>query len=284
MKRAAAFALGLAIALPACAQRGGGHASFGSHSAPSFHSAPAYHSAPAFRGSRSPAFRYNGGARVAPSYRYPQRITLPGARYSAFAPAARPTFYNKNHPIIVNRPRHYPRGVGILTYPTSAFGYFPYMGFYDGFYDDGFYDSDYFDSGYAGPSDNSYAQPSDSGYAAAQPEYAPYPQQPQPDDGSAYSAPPPPGYMPYPYAYPQSAAPISPEMHYVPGSTDTITLIFKDGRPPEQIHNYLATHTTVTVIDGNHHRDIPIADLDVPATIQANRETGVGFQLPSARP
>jgi hypothetical protein len=72
-------------------------------------------------------------------------------------------------------------------------------------------------------------------------------------------------------------------MQYVPGSADTVTLIFKDGRPPEQIQNYLATRSTLTVIDGRHHHDIPLADLNIPATIKANRETGVGFQLPSGQ-
>lgn len=277
MKRLAAVALGLAIALPVCAQRGGGRGSFGSRSAPAFHSAPA------FRGSVSPAFHY-GGARLPPAYRYPQRLVVPASRGPVYAPAARPTFFHRNHPIIVNRPRRYPRRVGIYSYPTSVIGFFPYTGFYD----DGFSDSNYgLDSNDAPP----YAeQPSDNGYTGpseyppsedAQPEYAPYPQS-QPDETSAYPAAPPPGYSPYPYPPPQPAPAASPEMQYVPGSADTVTLIFKNGRPPEQVRNYLATRTTLTVIDGSHHREIPIADLDVPATIKANRETGVGFQLPSA--
>lgn len=181
----------------------------------------------------------------------------------------------------MNRPRRYPRGIGFYSYPTTSFAYFPYAGFYD----DGFYGSDYFDpndtqqppnSGYSQPLDNDYA---DNSYPQPGPQdYPPYPQTQYPD--TQYPQ------QPYPQAqYPQPEQPpaITPQMQYVPGSADTVTLIFKDGRPPEQIQNYLATTKTLTVINGSRHREIPIADLDIPATIKANRETGVGFQLPVSR-
>jgi len=61
----------------------------------------------------------------------------------------------------------------------------------------------------------------------------------------------------------------------------TTTLIFKDGRTPETIRDYIATRSTVTVIDGPRHHDIPVADLDLPATTKANRDSGSGFQLPA---
>jgi len=71
-------------------------------------------------------------------------------------------------------------------------------------------------------------------------------------------------------------------MQYAPGSASTVILIYKDGRPPEEIQNYLATRSTLTVLDGGRRREIPISDLNIPATVSANRQTGVDFQLPTA--
>jgi hypothetical protein len=64
-------------------------------------------------------------------------------------------------------------------------------------------------------------------------------------------------------------------------SEDAVTLVFKDGRPPDQIHNYVLTRTTLYVRD-QHHRDIPLDQLDLAATQKVNREAGVDFQLPEA--
>jgi hypothetical protein len=61
---------------------------------------------------------------------------------------------------------------------------------------------------------------------------------------------------------------------------DAVTLIFKDGRPPEQIHNYALTRTTLYVRD-QHHRDIPVDQLDLAATAKVNHDAGVDFQLPA---
>lgn len=60
-----------------------------------------------------------------------------------------------------------------------------------------------------------------------------------------------------------------------------VTLVFKDGRPLETIHNYALTRTTLYVTDA-HRQEIPVADLDLAATEKANREAGVNFQLPVA--
>jgi hypothetical protein len=64
-------------------------------------------------------------------------------------------------------------------------------------------------------------------------------------------------------------------------SEDAVTLVFKDGRPPEQIHNYLLTRTTLYVRD-QHRRDIPLDQLDLAATQKSNHDAGVDFQLPEA--
>lgn len=264
MKRLATVALGLAVTIPICAQRGAGRTGFASHSS------GVSHAAPAFRGyAPSASMRYRGApvSRAPYAYPYVSRPAAPSSRYMTVAPPARrPAFYRPTHYPYIDRRRPF-----IRTYPVGVVGYFPGV-FGSDLFDDSFYDQPYYDDSSA------YAQPlapqpdyADSGYPQPDPEdYAPYPQAqyPQPQ----YSQP-----------EPGQAPAIAPQMQYVPGSADTVTLIFKDGRPPEQIQNYIATKKTLTVINGSRHHDIPIADLDIPATIKANRETGVGFQLPVSR-
>jgi hypothetical protein len=80
-----------------------------------------------------------------------------------------------------------------------------------------------------------------------------------------------------PYSSPSNQAQPSP----VPESVEAVTLVFKDGRPPEQIHNYVLTRTTLYVRD-QHLRMIPTDQLDLAATAKVNQAEGVDFQLPSA--
>jgi hypothetical protein len=108
-----------------------------------------------------------------------------------------------------------------------------------------------------------------------------------PDNGAANA---PEGYEAEPPdQYADQQAPLAP---YQPGleashpapdpaSEEAVTLIFKDGRPPEQIHNYVLTRTTLYVGD-QHHRAIPTDQLDLVATAKVNQDAGVEFQLPNA--
>jgi hypothetical protein len=291
MRCLAAVAFALAATLPLCAQRGGGmgHAGFAAHGA------PAARSAPAFRGSFAPpsSFHYSGTAH-APMF-YSPRPAGSGFGYGVRPPINRPIFYpNRTHNFIIRNPRY-----GFGYYPS--FIYLPYGGFYDDWSDN--YDN--YDIGQQSAPDYSYLQP-DYGYPA--PDYG----YPQPDDGYAYPQPAPepdygyaypqpvPAYPAYPqsapvppYGYPEAVppgyqvyvpAPSAPQMQYVPGSSDTVILIYKDGRPPEQIQNYLATRSTLTILDGGRRRTVPLSDLDLTATIRANRQTGVDFRLPTATP
>ena len=101
----------------------------------------------------------------------------------------------------------------------------------------------------------------------------PYP--PQPEDQP--EPPPPPDPSPQqpntshraPYGGAPSPAPAAPP----------VTLVFKDGRPHEQIYNYLLTANTLTVLDQNR-RDIPVSQIDVDATAKVNLQAGVTFSLP----
>ncbi len=61
------------------------------------------------------------------------------------------------------------------------------------------------------------------------------------------------------------------------------TLIFKDGRSPVQVHNYALTASTLYALDGDSRQEIPLSQLDVPATVEANRKAGVDFALPVSR-
>jgi hypothetical protein len=64
-----------------------------------------------------------------------------------------------------------------------------------------------------------------------------------------------------------------------PDSEEAVTLVFKDGRPAEQIHNYILTRTTLYIRDKGRH-DIPTDQLDLAATAKVNHDAGVDFQLP----
>jgi hypothetical protein len=59
-----------------------------------------------------------------------------------------------------------------------------------------------------------------------------------------------------------------------------VTLVFNDGRPPLQVHDYALTGSSVFVAENGQQRVIPITDLDLPATIAQNRQAGVDFELP----
>jgi hypothetical protein len=82
---------------------------------------------------------------------------------------------------------------------------------------------------------------------------------------------------PYQGAYeaPFQAAPV----HAQPATV----LIFKDGRPPEKVHNYALTGTTLYALDGDLRQEIPLALLNLPATVETNRAAGVDFSLPVSR-
>jgi hypothetical protein len=56
-------------------------------------------------------------------------------------------------------------------------------------------------------------------------------------------------------------------------------VIFRNGRAPEQIHNYLLTRTTLTVLD-QPYRQIPLDQIDIAATVETNRKAGVDFSVP----
>jgi len=264
MRHLAAVAVVLAgMALPACTlnafSRGGSAGHGGSGSRGSFGGGSAGRASAGFRGgagASAPA-RYSGVRRYAgPGYAGTVRPGvargLPmGNRYNYGAqsgyPAARTSRYR--------RPYRPPYGAG-YGYGGGAW-VDPYL---LGYPDDFGYD--------------------DSGTA---PYYAAdgYDSQPDEPAGPDEQAP----YLPYQYNYGQSADVARPESRpqSLPGSAavgdEGVTLVFKDGRPREQIHNYMLSRTTLSVLD-KRHQEIPVDELDLAATAKANRDAGVDFRLP----
>lgn len=139
-------------------------------------------------------------------------------------------------------------------------GYYPYPYVIDpGFYDWG-------DSG-----DSAYDQ---GGPASA---YAPYT-----DYGDAYpESPQAPYNAPQPYA--QSPAPVYPGAASLAPEGEPLTLIFNNGRAPQKMQNYMMNAKALTDLDPQHYERIPLDQIDVAATEQANRARGVDFQVPGAR-
>jgi hypothetical protein len=128
-----------------------------------------------------------------------------------------------------------------------------------------FNDSDDYDSQPA--SNNAASQPYDYNNVP----YQTQPYQPQPEDQQETPAPPPQQNTSHRAPYSGAPSPTS--------SAPPVTLVFKDGRSPEQIYNYLLTANTLTVLDKNR-RDIPVSQIDVGATAEANLQSGVNFSLP----
>jgi hypothetical protein len=167
------------------------------------------------------------------------------------------------------------------TYGWIGYPYWPWYGW-------GYpYLTSYWPS-YWNTSDDNDSQPA-SNYAASQyPEYtpAPYeemqPEQPAPEPPAPEQQQQPgrPSYTPWPYSRPAPSAAAEPPSAPTPSRDAALTLVFKDGRPNQQIHNYLLTPSTLSVLDQGR-RDIPMDQIDVAATARLNREAGVEFSLPA---
>ncbi len=78
-------------------------------------------------------------------------------------------------------------------------------------------------------------------------------------------------------------APSTAPVRDQPAAQPATTLVFKDGRANQLVHNYALTGATLWALDGDTRREIPLDTLDLPATIKANRAAGVDFSLPSSR-
>jgi hypothetical protein len=247
MKLVSTLPLIFLIASSALGQRGAaaGHAGAAVPSGRSFSMASSGYS----RSSASvPAYRPNLAA--------PSRALYSSPSYSS--PIGPPPFGGtqpnpgKHYPYPTNGNRPYYRGA--YVYPA----YFGYGGFY----------------GYAGyPDDSSYAE---------QPQAAPAYQDANYQDMNAQAPPPDSGYE---GSYGQAPGrpayqPQAPAAAAIPDQPET-TLLFKDGRPPQQVQNYAVTSTTLYVLDGERRRAIPLDEIDLPQTQKTNRDAGLDFDIPA---
>lgn len=138
---------------------------------------------------------------------------------------------------------------GVPVYAAPDYWGYPDLGFYD-------------DSAAAEPA-VPYPSPDDSAVA-------PLPAEPLPPVERAEASPAD-TYRPA-YVSPGPEPPVEP----------ATTLVYKNGRPSEQIHNYLLTAKTLYVLDSSRRREIPLDEVDLAATQKVNQEAGVDFQVPTA--
>jgi hypothetical protein len=297
----AAVAL-LALALPAFAQHGGSHA--GSIGSREFSGNAGFSSHPAFSqpSFSRPAFSQSSNfaqpARYGPSYG-PQYRAMPGAGYRAFGPASIRAPYIGS-PYIGSRYNGTPYGNRPATArapynPAAALSRGP----------DPYHDRDRFDarrrqfqswyvntypywSGYPyllnpnvynlGLYD--WSDSDNSAYDNSQP--GSYESDQAPDSYLSDQNDSPPDYPPYPnqaYAAPNQIASAAATPPAQP-----LIVIFKSGRSPMEIQNYLITAKVLTDLDSAHYEQIPLEEINLAATQNFNKVAGVEFQIPGQAP
>ena len=297
MFRAAAV-LAISLALPALAQRNMAHGGLSGHNGSPAHVGSMGHAGSighgVYSGQRAPGYSGIVGINRPSSFSPPGRFPLPGrlqppARNGMSVPFSGHVFAEGRYPNRPHYPNRYPhrdpyhdrhggdRHHGghhhsygyAYTYP-GLYGYtypYPYV-INPGFYDWGApYDSedDQSASTYA-PGDQA------GGYSAESPypgyDAVPYTQQQEPAPGATH-----PQVQEYHFAD-SSAAPSQ--------TNEPLKVVFKDNRAPVTMQNYMINSTSLTDLDRNHYQQIPLDEIDVAATQQANRAHGILFQVPSA--
>jgi hypothetical protein len=266
MKRFAAAALVLiGLGVPgAFGQRGGAHGGgFGGSHGFSGGSAGAFHgggfSAPHFSGGFSaPRFSVGYAPRTYGNWGNNARF-LP--RYYRPYPVGSRSGYGYSSGYSHSGGNHHHGGGGfhwsITTVPNYAtlvpgwIGIGPY-GYYPGYY--GWDDS--------GWDDDPPASSSDESANMAPQGYGPASEQEQPVYREEYE--------------PATAMPVLPAPS--PENQRVTTVVLNDGRSV-QVQNYALTPTTLYVLDAQR-RDIPLDQINVAATQQANRAVGIDFQVP----
>jgi len=258
-------------ALPVCAQRGGGGhggsmghggGSFASRGGASFGGGFASRSS-SFASRSAPVFRGSSTAMGRTSFAAPP---VGVSRYARVAPRLTPVGPG-GRPVYSNRRPSYPVG------DRYRRPWVPVYGLGVAYGGAGWYGADclvFADCGYG------YYDYGGQGYGYATPDAAP-----AVDDSAGYSA--------DQGAQPVQQAEATPSSAFRPAyqrpqpepqpEEDAVTLVFKDGRPNQQIHNYMLTRTTLYVQD-ERRREIPVDELDLAATEKANKDAGVEFRLP----
>jgi hypothetical protein len=249
MVRFAAIALLAAgLVLPASAQRSMSRGGFSSHSAGSFQGGfAAPHFSAGFGAPRFGGFSGNSGYSAGSFARYPNNAGLSfRPAYSGSGVYGRSGGYGRSDRYRRPYPNFYGYG-GPALYAIPAWiglgslGYYPDVSGYD---------------------DSAASSGDEAGDYGVQP-YAAQPVEPEQQ------------------AFREDYEPTSrpPSAEQAPASENATTIVFNDGRPSEQIHNYALTRTTLYVLDAQH-RDIPLDQINLSATQKVNGAVGVEFQVP----
>ncbi len=306
MKYGAAIALILA-ALPLSALAQHGFAQGGSFGGRAIGGRAGFSARPGFSAPRtfapSPSFRF-GPLGPPPAVRFnPPHIPTPGFagngnNFMASRPAYRPGFagrssywdHNGDRDRDHDGDRDRFRDRARLFQNWYAFGYpgsleygYPYYfdpGFYD-LWDQAVYGEDDQSSGnsgqgygyqsenpngdYSEPGGGYYGQPDSGSYGEPGDEPPPWP-----EPGTSQAAPG--GNFSVSGLATASAPPLE----------GPLTVIFKSGRAPETMQNYMLTSKALTDLDPDHYQQIPLDQINLSATAQANRSKGVDFQVPGA--
>jgi len=272
------------LSTPLAAQRAAsGHAGSAASAAPHGGFAPAARggsTSPAARGASAPGTRYGAPAGVRGASNSQGSLFLPPGITST-----RPVYYS-------NGIRRYGnvggnerggRNYGGVGYGLG-YGYPGYLDFgYAGLSDDAFdpLDPNNAPNAYSGNSAQDAfvnAPPEAPGASELNPSgEAGYYGQPEPGPAEATEPP-----VPYAPQQPQAryAAPPARPAPAPLREEDAVTIVFKDGRPSEQIRNYASTRTALYVTT-DRVRTIPMDDIDLAATEKANQKAGVEFELPT---
>lgn len=290
MKLGVAIAL-FALALPAFAQHGAAHGGSSGSRGPSGHSGFAGHSG--FTG--SPGFSRQGGAvRPAQPLRYgsypgaimrrPGVPSFSGQPVQAFgnrSSGVRPTYGStgawRSHEWSGsgNRGRYHDRDRDRFEARRRSFATW-YANLYPGW--TGYpllLDPGFFDWGDSDLSSNDQGDAANYGPAP----YADYGESaPARMPQEAFQAEVPPAST----AYDQRAAAAQPAVPSTLASGEPLTVMFKDGRAPVQMQNYLVTAKVLTDLDARRYQQIPLDEIDVAATQRANSAAGVAFAVPGA--
>lgn len=172
----------------------------------------------------------------------------------------------------------------LFGYPGGAGYGYPYV------LDPGFYE--WSDNGNSGYGQDNEASGYDNESPGSQPEYlnGEYGEPGGENYGEPDSAHGQAGEQPPPWPEPPASEP-DPESHFSvsglsaassPALEGPLTVIFKGGRAPEKMQNYMLTATALTDLDADHYERISLNQIDLAATARANRASGLEFRVPGA--
>lgn len=271
MLMVSAFVLVL-VALPAFAQRGGGHGGGGGGHFGGGGGGHSFGGGMASHGGGFSSHVYSGHGSSG-SYAGSGYTGRPSPRAYSARPgfSSRPYSYSASRGY--NRYNHGGTGIRIRTYGYGRYGYGRGLWGYGGYGYPWWYYPGYYDPYWLWDSDSDSSDDSGAQYYGPQYGYG-Y------DNGLANQlddpGPPPPYYDQGPDNYARSA-PVTQQ----PGSSivPPTLLIFRD-QHKEEVQNYAIVGQTLWNFAPQRTEKIPLSSLDIPATTKANEDRGVDFRLP----